>query len=218
MKFQVISLFPDAFESYLKASIIGRAIQEKKISVDFFNPMDFAKKVGGRIDKRPYGGGPGMVVQAEPVLLAYEEAQKNNRGKRNKTIFFTTEGKELNQKVVYDYLEYEVVTLICGHYEGIDDRVAQITGAEKVHVGKTILSGGELPALFVIDTLTRQIEGVVGNTESIEQNRKASSKVYTRPETLEWKMKEYKVPDVLVSGNHEDISKWRESDSKKKKL
>ena len=134
---------------------------------------------------------------------------------RRKLFFFATDGKEFNQDLIDEWREYDSLVMISGHYEGIDDRVSEVTNADRVYVGKTILSGGELPSLFIIDSISRQIKGVLGNSTSIEMNRNASSKVYTRPDILEWKGNEYKVPDVLSSGHHRKIEEWRSKNSNK---
>jgi len=211
MKFHVITLFPEAFESYIRSSIIGRAISEKKILVRFYNPRDFVKKVGrnGYIhtDGRPYGGGPGMVMEAEPVLKAVQKAL----GKKKAEIyFFDVSGKQFtNVEARIAAKKTKDIVLICGHYEGIDGRVPKILKAKKISVGPYTLTGGELPAMLVIDAVARQVPGVLGKFESIEEERIASSEVYTRPEVLKWKGKNHRVPKVLLSGNHAKIEEWK---------
>ena len=211
LTFHIITLFPEAFESYITSSIIGRAVREKKIVLKFYNPRTFVSKVGKngyiRTDGKPYGGGPGMVMEAEPVLKAVQKAV----GKRKAEIyFFDASGKQFtntNARTVAK--KHKDIVLICGHYEGIDARVQKILKAKKISVGPYTLTGGELPAMLVIDAVARQIPGVLGKFESVEEERVSSSEVYTRPEVLKWKGKNHRVPKVLLSGNHALIDGWK---------
>ncbi len=220
MHFHVITLFPNLIEGYLADSIIARAIKEKKIKVSFYNPRDFAKPTKSqsknekpylRVDDRPYGGGPGMVMEPTPILKAVEKALKKIKNlKKSKIVFFSPSGKEFNTHYAKESVKkYTDIVLICGRYEGVDARVKKILKAEEVSVGPFVLTGGEIPAMILIDSMSRQIEGVLGNFDSREEERVASSEVYTRPEVLEWKGKKYKVPKVLLSGNHKEIDEWR---------
>ena len=208
LSFHIVSLFPDVFERYLSESIIGRAVKNKKIKFSFYNPMD--ERVGGRIDKRPYGGGPGMVLEAKPFLKAHQRAVGKKKGV--KTIFFSPSGTPFTQKKAKEYTKFKHLVFLCGHYEGIDERVAKITGAEKLSIGDFVLTGGELPALIVADSVSREIPGVLGNANSPEDLRISSPKSYTRPSVLRWKGKDYKVPEILVSGNHKEIDTFRENE------
>lgn len=213
MNFHIITLFPEAFDSYLKTSIVGRAIRNKKISVTFYNPRLFTKDKYKRVDNKPYGGGPGMVLEAEPILKAV--AQAIGRKKKVKIIFLSPTGIQFNSLYSRKITKgYKNIIIISGHYEGIDARVAAILKAEHVSIGPFVLTGGELPAMVIIDSLSRNIKGVLGNMDSLEEKRIASSDVYTRPEILEYKKKKYKVPPVLLSGNHKEIEKWRKSKKK----
>ncbi len=230
MRFHIITLFPEAFDSYLKESIIGRAVKEKRIQVSFTNPRDFVagkyKKVwpdgnvSRIVDDRPFGGGPGMIIRAEPVLKAVESVSKKIAKRADakvKVIHFAPGGV----KFTTDYAKttvkkYTDIIFLCGRYEGIDARVAKILKAEDVSIGDYVLTGGELPAMVLIDSLSRQIPGVLGKYESLEEERVSSGEFYTRPEVLEWpvpkkgvKSKKYKVPDVLLSGNHKLIEEWK---------
>lgn len=237
MTFHIISLFPDLVTSYLSESILARAIKEKKIKVAFYNPRDFVKvgksqkgkeKPYLRVDDKPYGGGPGMIIQAEPVLKALEKALSKVSGvrfqvsekklkagtsklkPRIKIIFFSPGGKKFDTEYAKTASKkYTDIILICGRYEGVDARVKKIFKTEDISVGDYVLTGGEIPAMIVIDSISRQIEGVLGNFDSREEERVASSEVYTRPEILEYKGKKYKVPKVLLSGNHKAIEDWR---------
>lgn len=232
MTFHVITLFPEMFDSYLSESILARAIKEKKIAVKFYNPRLFVtgkyKKVwpDGNIsqivDDRPYGGGPGMIIRAEPVLKAVEQALKKIKSKKIKIINFAPGGK----KFTTDYAKssakkYTDIILICGRYEGIDARVKKILKAEDISIGDYVLTGGELPAMILIDCISRQIGGVLGKFESLEEERVSSGEFYTRPEVLEWpvtkvgkKGKKYKVPPVLLSGHAKKIEEWKQRGGK----
>lgn len=218
MRFHVITLFPGAFHSYINESIIARAIQDKKISVEFYNPRDFATDKWKRVDQKPFGGGPGMVIQAEPVIKAIESANKKISKKKgvSKIIFFSPSGKQFDTafaKKIAKNTKNKItdIVLVCGRYEGIDARVKKAFKMIEVSVGPFVLTGGELPAMIFIDCVSRQIEGVLGNFDSLEENRVSSSSVYTRPEVFEYKGKKYKVPKVLLSGHHAKIEEWKKN-------
>lgn len=205
------------FSSYLNESILGRAVASKKISFKFYNPRDFIKAPKNNykpVDDKPYGGGPGMVMRAEPILKAVEKAlskiPKGTFGKKVQIInfiptaekFTTDAAKKISKK-------YTDIILICGRYEGIDARVDKILKTKKYSIGDYVVTGGELPAMILIDSISRQIPGVLGKYESLEEERVSSSEVYTRPEILKFKNKNYKVPKVLLSGNHKLIDEWK---------
>ena len=205
MVFSIITIFPESFDSYLNSSILKRAQKNGLIKVGFFNPRDFVN--GGRktVDDKPFGGGPGMVMKAEPALKAVGKVPKNS-----KIVLLSARGKQFTQKIARDWAKkYKHLILISGHYEGVDERVKNILKAEEVSIGPYILTGGELPAEIIIDAVSRHIKGVLGKTKSLEEKH-GSYPVYTRPETIKYKNKNYKVPPVLLSGNHEKIKKWRE--------
>jgi tRNA (guanine37-N1)-methyltransferase len=222
MHFHIITLFPDICQAYTDASILGRAqksekgkgakVKGKKIEVSYYNPRDFSKDKNKKVDDRPYGGGPGMVMQAEPVLKAWEKAVGRKQDKSKvKTLIMSPRGRVFTQEVAKEFAkQYQHLVLISGRYEGIDYRVPEILNAEEISVGDFILTGGELPALTIIDATARQIPGVLGAFESLEDERITSGKSYTRPEILKYKKMEYKVPEVLLNGNHAEIEKWRE--------
>lgn len=218
MTFHIITLFPGAFDSYLGESILKRAIEDKKIHVRIYNPRDFTEDKWARVDQKPYGGGPGMVLQALPVARAIEKAVKAcGKAKKSeiKIVFFNPAGKQFDTayaKVAAK--KYKHVIFVCGRYEGIDARVKKMFTMEDVSVGPFVLTGGELPAMIMIDCIARQIEGVLGNFDSREEERMASPDVYTRPEVLEYNKKKYRVPKVLLSGNHKLIDEWRDSRKK----
>ncbi len=213
VRFHIITLFPESF-SYLGESIIGRAQKAKKIAVYFYNPRDFTSDAHRTVDDKAYGGGPGMVIKAEPVLKAVDKAV--GRKKDTLIVMFTPSGEEFRQNFARECVSTKKdIVLIAGHYEGVDERVADVLrdkGMEvrKISIGPYILSGGELPAMVVIDAVARQIPGTLGKSESLEESRVASPEVYTRPESFTYKKKAYRVPAVLLSGNHKDIENWRE--------
>lgn len=239
MNFHIITIFPEAFDSYLRESIVGRAIENKKIKVSFYNPRDFTRPAklkrsgikdnGYRpVDERPYGGGPGMVMKAEPILKAVEAVLRKItnyklRIKKIKVINFIPSAKKFDTVYAKNVAEkYTDLILICGRYEGIDARVGKIIRNSKfkidnLSIGDYVLTGGELPAMVVIDCVSRQIPGVLGKFESLEEERVSSSEVYTRPEILKYpfgnaqgkKHKNYKVPKVLLSGDHKKIEEWK---------
>lgn len=208
MTFHIITLFPEIFDSYIKGSILGRAIEDKKIKIKFYNPRDFTKDRNRRIDRKPYGGGPGMVIEAMPIIKAIEKAKGNK--KKVKIIFLSPSGAQFDNNYAKKTAKnYSDIIIICGRYEGIDARVKKAFKMEDVSVGNYVLTGGELPAMTIIDCVSRQIEGVLGDFNSLEESRIASSEVYTRPEVFEYNKKKYKVPKVLLSGDHKKIEEWK---------
>lgn len=229
MHFHVITLFPEICETYTSSSILGRAQKTekgkgakhrgKKIEVKYYNPRDFTKDKHHKVDDRPYGGGPGMVMYAEPILKAWEKAvgrkvksKTENRNYKIKTLVMSPRGKVFDTKMAKALAKkYTDIVLISGRYEGIDSRVKKILKADEVSVGDYVLTGGELPALAIIDSVARQVPGVLGTFESLEEERVSSGEMYTRPEVLEYKKKKYKVPPVFLSGNHSEIERWRMS-------
>lgn len=215
MKFHFITLFEEACDAYLSASIIGRARKEKKISVQYQNPRDFvAGKPGSykKVDEKPYGGGPGMVMMALPIIKAAEKALKGKKGKKV-IIWFSPSGKQFTNYDADALAKYEDVVLVCGRYEGIDERAKKIlktlAPVKEFAVGEAVYTGGEVPALAIVDAVTRRIPGVLGKDASVEERRIASSAVYTRPESILYKGKNYRVPRVLQTGHHANIDKWR---------
>jgi tRNA (guanine37-N1)-methyltransferase len=238
MTFHIVTLFPASFESYIKASIIGRALARRRVKVKFYNPRDYTKDKWRRIDRKPYGGGPGMVLEAQPVIKAVEAAfrstkydvrstkkSKNRKSKivpRILIVWLSPSGKQFDNKVAENYAKkFDHIIIICGRYEGIDARVKKILKAEgfkpeDISIGPYVVTGGELPAMVILDAVMRRLPGVLGKIESVEENRIASSEVYTRPEVLEYppksragKGKKYSVPKILLSGHHKKIEEWK---------
>lgn len=224
MNFHVVTLFPEMFDSYLAESILARGIKEKKIKVSFVNPRKFVTgkyrkvwpdgNISQQIDERPYGGGPGMMMMAEPVISAVESITKKILKKKNpkiKIINFSPSGKKFDTAYAKQSVKkYTDIILICGRYEGIDSRVDKILKTELISIGDYVLTGGELPAMIMVDCIARQVPGVLGNFDSREEERISSSEIYTRPEILEHKGKKYRVPKILLSGNHKEIENWKQ--------
>lgn len=228
MNFHIITLFPESFNSYVNSSIIGRAVGNKKIKIKFYNPRDFVptpSALGGlrgaskpylRVDNKPYGGGVGMVMEALPIIKAVEKASRNSKTKPL-IVWLSPSGKQFdNESAEKISKKYNDLIIICGRYEGIDARVRKIFKTTDISVGPYVLTGGELPAMVIMDAVGRRLPGVLGKMESVEENRVASPDVYTRPEVLEYppkgrtgKSKKYRVPKVLLSGHHKKIEEWR---------
>jgi tRNA (guanine37-N1)-methyltransferase len=209
--FHIITLFPEAIRPYLESSILGRAIEKKLIKISYYDPKKFAIGKHKRVDQRPYGGGPGMVLEPTAVLKAAEKAiTKKQSPKKPEVIFFSTDGALFDEEMAKKLAKKKDILFICGRYEGVDARVPKILKAKSVSVGPYVLTGGELPAATMIDAIARFIPGVLGKIESLERNRVSSPEVYTRPDVLVWKKRKYKVPEVLKSGHHANINKWKQ--------
>ncbi|MBX4206542.1 tRNA (guanosine(37)-N1)-methyltransferase TrmD [Candidatus Parcubacteria bacterium] len=209
MHFHFITLFPKAFDSYLGESILKRAIEDGKIKVSFYNPRDFAENKWRRVDRPPYGGGPGLVIEAEPVVKAIEAALKKAK-KDAKIIYLSPSGKQFtNEYAARAVKKYKHVIIVCGRYEGIDARVKKVFKGDELSVGPFVLTGGELPAMIIADSISRQLPGVLGNLDSLEERRVSSADAYTRPEVFTYKKKSYRVPKILLSGHRAKIEEWK---------
>lgn len=214
MKFHFLTIFPEIIQSYLGESILKRAKEKKLVNFDVRNIRDYTKDKHHKVDDRPYGGGPGMVMTAEP-LLRTAESLKIKEGRKKKYIMLSPSGKLFTNEIAKKFAKtYSDIVFICGRYEGVDDRVRKILKADEYSIGNFVLTGGELPALVMTDAIVRQIKGVLGKDGSLEESRNASPRVYTRPEILKWKNKNHKVPKVLLKGNHKDIEEWRKTQKK----
>ena len=214
IRFHIVTLFPEVVCTYCDASILGRAQEAGLISVAYVNPRDFAKGVHQKVDDRPYAGGPGMVMMVDPLVRALDKITKGIARRKNtktKVIIFSPSGKQFTNVYARSLVtKYTDIILIAGRYEGIDARVKKIFKAEEVSVGPFVLTGGEVPAMIVVDACARQIEGVLGKHESLEEERTASPEIYTRPEVYEWKGKKHRVPKVLLGGDHKKIEEWKQ--------
>lgn len=220
MNFHVITIFPNLFESYLSDSIMKKAIDKNLINIQFYNPRDITKNKHKKVDDIPYGGGPGMIMMAEPIIDLWARiTQKTLREHlpfTHKRIFKTILLSPGGEKFTTGYAkkaiqEYTDIIFICGRYEGIDSRVEQVTGAELVSIGDYVLTGGEVATMVMIDSMSRQVNGVLGNNNSLEEERISSHEMYTRPADLKFKGKTYSVPSVLMEGNHKLIDEWRKN-------
>jgi tRNA (guanine37-N1)-methyltransferase len=208
MKFHVITAFPHMILPVLEESMMKRAIKTGLIQVEVYDLRDYTNNKHKKIDARPYGGGPGMVLNAEPILRAHKKAK--GRKKKTVTVLLSPRGEQWTNARAQALIGlYTDVILICGHYEGIDKRVENILKPLKISIGPFVLTGGELPALMIIDSMARFVPGVLGNEESLEESRASTDEFFTRPEVLRWGKKTYKVPEVLLSGNHKEIEAWR---------
>lgn len=213
MNFHVVTLFPEVIDAYTGASILGRAQKAKLLKVKTYQLRDTAGNKWGKVDERPYGGGPGMVLRAEPVIKAVEKIKTTiyrRAQKYPKVLVTSAGGKPLTNAYAKALTKHKDVVIVCGRYEGIDARAIKALKAEEVSVGDYILTGGEVPAMAIIDATARQIKGVLGKFESLEESRVASHDIYTRPEILEVKGKKYRVPKVLLSGHHANKDAWKQ--------
>ena len=207
MNFDVLTLFPEMFEA-LNSSIIGRAKEKELININLINIRDFSKDKHKKVDDTPYGGGAGMVMKADVVYDAY----KSIKDKKAKVIYMSPQGKKLNQQKVEELAKEDNLIILCGHYEGIDQRVIDKIVDEEISIGDYVLTGGEIPAMVLIDAVARYNSGVIAK-ESIKEESFTNGLLeypqYTRPEVFEG----VKVPEVLLSGHHENIEKWRKEES-----
>lgn len=207
MKFDILTLFPEMFEN-LKQSIIGRAIEKNIININLINIRDFSKDKHKKVDDTSYGGGAGMVMKPDVVYSAYNSIKDKNA----RVIYMSPQGKTLNQEKVEELSKEEHLVILCGHYEGIDQRVLDKIVDEEISIGDYVLTGGELPAMVLIDSVSRYVEGVL-KEDSIKEESFSNGLLeypqYTRPEVFEGE----KVPEILLSGHHENISKWRKEKS-----
>ena len=209
MQFDVLTLFPEMFD-ITKQSILGKAQEKDLININIINIRDFSENKHKKVDDTPYGGGAGMVIMPDVVYRAYESVYTPH----SKVIYMSPQGRTLNQKKVVELSKEEHLIILCGHYEGIDQRVLDKIVDEEISIGDYVLTGGELPAMVLIDSISRYVEGVL-SAESIEEETFSQGLLeypqYTRPEVFENR----KVPDVLLSGHHQNIEKWRKEQSLK---
>jgi len=232
MKFNVLTIFPELVSHYCSASILGRAQAEGRMKVATVNPRDFTKDKHRTVDDTPYGGGPGMVMMAEPIFLAlqsldaipfrqssgWEKVKKIFTGKmktKKRTVLLSPRGRQFDQRLAEQWSKLDELTLVCGRYEGIDQRVVDHLVDEEVSVGPYVLAGGELGAMVIVEAVSRLLPGVLGNEESLvaeshSLDLSAEYPQYTRPVDFQG----HKVPEVLLSGNHVEINKWRKEQSR----
>lgn len=215
MTFHIITIFPAIFTSYFQESIIKRAQDEEKIKIKIYNLRDFANDRHKTVDDTPYGGGPGMVLKVEPIWKCVEHIRKNiTKNEKIRVILTSAKGGEYTQKTAEKLKCLDHIIIICGRYEGVDERIAEYIADEEMSVGKYVLTGGEVPAMVIVDSITRLLSGVLGNKESLVHESNVIEDIYdypsyTRPENF----RKWKVPGVLLSGDHEKIRKWRKRES-----
>lgn len=206
MRFDVLTLFPETIIDACNYSIIKRALDDKYISVNAVNPRDYTLDKHKKVDDTPYGGGAGMLLACQPYLDALKSVPKSDK---SKTIIMSPRGKIFNQQVAKEYSNLDQLIIICGHYEGFDERIFEISHAEEVSIGDFVMTGGEFPALCIIDSVTRLIKGVLGDEESFEYDSHYDGLLehphYTKPREYDGLC----VPEILLSGNHEKIAQWR---------
>jgi tRNA (guanine37-N1)-methyltransferase len=220
MQFDIITIFPDFFDSFVSESLIKKAQEKGLIKINVHDLREYAPDRHQTVDDRPFGGGIGMVMKIEPIYQAIKKIKKN-KNKKSKVIIFTPRARTFNQKKATDFSELDQLVMICGRYEGIDERVAKYLVDEKLSIGNYVLFGGELAAMVVIEAVSRLIPGVIGKPALLDQRvtkdkRFVEYPQYTRPEVFEPEPgKKWKVPKVLLSGHHQRIEEWRKKHSRK---
>ncbi len=242
MKFNIITIFPKFFESFKNEALINRAQKKELISIGIHNLRDFADDKRGTVDDRPYGGGAGMVLMFPPIYKAVKSIKSKVKSRKSKTkvIVFNPKGKKFTQEMAREWSKLDQLVMICGRYEGIDERVMTEVADEEISIGDYVLFGGEVPAMVVMEAITRLLPGAIGAQESLKDESfneiegerekvkgKSSFKLetlnlkltkeyphYTRPETVVVKRKKINVPEVLLSGDHKKIEEWRKNQSK----
>lgn len=206
MIFDVLTLFPEMIESCCSYSILKRAVDKDILSVNTINPRDFTLDRYKKVDDTPYGGGAGMVLMAQPYVDAYESIEKNEN---SVTVMLSPQGEPLTDSLVNDLAKYEQIVMLCGHYEGFDERIREIIKPKEISIGDFVLTGGELPALCLIDAVSRKIEGTLGKIESADEDSFSNGLIeyphYTKPRDF----RGLKVPEVLLNGNHKEIKEFR---------
>ncbi len=201
----IITIFPEIIEEWKKYGVVNQGLKKKLITITTMDLRDWGIGSYKKIDDAPYGGGPGMVMMVEPLDNAIKSI------KADKTIFLTASGQEFSEKLAMDMLKSKSLTIVCGRYEGFDERIIEMHSDHEISVGKTVVSGGEVPAMFIMEALIRKIPNVLGNEESLLYETYTNDKIdfpsYTRPENY----KGYEVPEVLLSGNHKEIEEWKKN-------
>lgn len=217
MNYHIMTLFPEMVMDGLNTSIIGRAVDKGAISIEAINIRDYTKEKHGHVDDAPYGGGAGMVMQAAPVCDCYE-ALCERIGSRPRVLYMTPQGRVFNQKIAEELATEENLVFLCGHYEGIDERALELIVTDNLSIGDYVLTGGELPAMVMIDCISRLVPGVLNNDLSAEEESFHDNLLeypqYTRPEDF----RGMKVPEVLMSGHHKNIYEWRRRESIRRTL
>lgn len=208
MRFDVLTLFPEIIESYCNVSIMKRAREGDVYSLNTINPRDFTLDKHNKVDGTPYGGGAGMVLMPQPYIDAYDSVEKLEN---SITIMLSPQGEPLNEKLVLDLAQYDQIIMLCGHYEGFDERIREIIKPKEISLGDFVLTGGELPALCLLDSVSRKLNGTLGKIQSAEDDSFSNGLLeypqYTKPRDF----RGYKVPEVLLNGNHKEINEFRQN-------
>ena len=208
MRFDVLTLFPEIIESYCNVSIMKRAREGDVYSLNTINPRDFTFDKHNKVDDTPYGGGAGMVLMPQPYIDAYDSVEKLEN---SITIMLSPQGEPLNEKLVLDLSQYNQIIMLCGHYEGFDERIREIIKPKEISLGDFVLTGGELPALCLLDSVSRKLNGTLGKIQSAEDDSFSNGLLeypqYTKPRDF----RGYKVPEVLLNGNHKEINEFRQN-------
>ncbi|RAI12215.1 MAG: tRNA (guanosine(37)-N1)-methyltransferase TrmD [Candidatus Melainabacteria bacterium] len=208
MRFDVLTLFPEIIESYCNVSIMKRARKGDVYSLNTINPRDFTLDKHNKVDDTPYGGGAGMVLMPQPYIDAYDSVEKLEN---SITIMLSPQGEPLNEKLVLDLAQYDQIIMLCGHYEGFDERIREIIKPKEISLGDFVLTGGELPALCLLDSVSRKLNGTLGKIQSAEDDSFSNGLLeypqYTKPRDF----RGYKVPEVLLNGNHKEINEFRQN-------
>lgn len=208
MRFDVLTLFPEIIESYCNVSIMKRAKEGDVYSLNTINPRDFTLDKHNKVDDTPYGGGAGMVLMPQPYIDAYDSVEKLEN---SITIMLSPQGEPLNEKLVLDLAQYDQIIMLCGHYEGFDERIREIIKPKEISLGDFVLTGGELPALCLLDSVSRKLNGTLGKIQSAEDDSFSNGLLeypqYTKPRDF----RGYKVPEVLLNGNHKEINEFRQT-------
>lgn len=206
MRFDILTLFPEMVENYFQYSILKRAVDSKVIEISTVNPRDYTENKHKKVDDIPYGGGAGMVLMPQPYVDAYSSVKKLEN---SITVMLSPQGEPLTDSMVNELSHYDQMILLCGHYEGFDERIREIIKPKEVSIGDFVLTGGELPALCLIDAVSRKLEGTLGKIESADEDSFSNGLLeypqYTRPRDF----RGYKVPEVLLNGNHKEINNFR---------
>ena len=216
MRIDIISIFPRMFGPVLNESIVKRAQNKGKVKIYIHNLRDYSQDKHKKVDDRPFGGGSGMVMRPEPIFNAVEDIKSKAKVQKSKVILLCPQGERLSQKVLTRLVKYKHLILICGHYEGIDERVRQYLVDEEISIGDYVLTGGELPAMVLVDCLVRLIPGVLGDKNSLNFESFAGNLLeypqYTRPANY----RRMKAPAILLSGNHKKIAQWKQNQAIKR--
>jgi tRNA (guanine37-N1)-methyltransferase len=206
MRFDVLTLFPEIIESYCGVSIMKRAEARDVFAVNAINPRDYTENKHKKVDDTPYGGGAGMVLMPQPYVDAYESVEKLEN---SITVMLSPQGEQLDESMVLELAKYDQIIMLCGHYEGFDERIREIIKPKEISIGDFVLTGGELPALCLIDAVSRKLEGTLGKIESAHDDSFSNGLLeypqYTKPRNF----RGYEVPEVLLNGNHKDINEFR---------